>query len=158
MKGKSLTLIGTAITLAFSSNVAMAESSKSLFTESSNSSISSPTEIKMSPEGMKILCEYFPLNSRCPGGIPLNANVPSPVPAVETSPGENNVNPDTNIVPETPISPESNNSSQLTPAPESPSSLEFGNSGSTTRQNEGVSNQVPTTIVPQTPASDIRTP
>jgi hypothetical protein len=27
-----------------------------------------PGEIVMSAEGMKILCEMFPLNSRCPGG------------------------------------------------------------------------------------------
>ncbi|MDP5338917.1 MAG: hypothetical protein NWQ28_10135, partial [Nodularia sp. (in: cyanobacteria)] len=66
MLGKYLTLIGTALTLALTTNVAVAESSKSPVAESDSLSINAPTEIKLSPEGMKILCERSPLNSRCP--------------------------------------------------------------------------------------------
>ncbi|WP_040629762.1 hypothetical protein [Fortiea contorta] len=71
MMGKSLSLFGAALTLALSTNVAVAQSSQSPVNESSNSSADSATEIKLSPEGFKILCERSPLNSRCPGGTPL---------------------------------------------------------------------------------------
>ncbi len=71
MKGKSLTLIGTALTLALTTSVAVAESSKSPVAESDSLSMNAPTEIKLSPAGMKILCERSPLNSRCPGGTAL---------------------------------------------------------------------------------------
>ncbi|MBC1217493.1 hypothetical protein GNE08_25130, partial [Trichormus variabilis ARAD] len=67
MKGKSLTLIGTALTLALTANFAVAQSSKSQIAQSSESSTSSPTEIQLSPEGFEILCKRFPLNSRCQG-------------------------------------------------------------------------------------------
>ena len=85
MMGKSLTLIGTALSLALTTNIAVAESSKSPIAQSSSESTSAPTEIKMSPEGMKILCEYFPLNSRCPGGTALT---PSAAPGSTTAPAE----------------------------------------------------------------------
>lgn len=71
MKGKYLTLIGTALTLALTTNAAFAESSKSPVGESDSLSMNAPTEIKLSAEGMKILCERSPLNSRCPGGTAL---------------------------------------------------------------------------------------
>ncbi|MEA5579097.1 hypothetical protein [Anabaena sp. UHCC 0451] len=164
MKGKSLTLIGTAMTLMLTSNVAMAESSKSLLTESSDSSMGSAAEIKMSPEGMKILCKHFPLNSRCPNGIPLHNNFLSPAQAPESSPVESDTNLDTTTVPITPttVSPENStqltpaplvpttvspeNSTQLTPVPESSSLQESGNSGNS-------SEQVPVNILPATPPS-----
>ncbi|TVP60173.1 MAG: hypothetical protein EA343_18025 [Nodularia sp. (in: Bacteria)] len=73
MKGKYLTMIGTALTLALTTNVAVAESSKSPIAESDSRSINAPTEIQLSPEGMKILCERSPLNSRCPGGTAVIA-------------------------------------------------------------------------------------
>ncbi len=73
MKGKYLTMIGTALTLALTTNVAVAESSKSPIAESDSLSINAPTEIKLSPEGMKILCERSPLNSRCPEGTAVIA-------------------------------------------------------------------------------------
>jgi hypothetical protein len=162
MKGKSLTLIGTAITLAFTSNVAMAESSTSPFTESTNSSISSPTEIKMSLEGMKILCEHFPLNSRCPGGTPINANAPTVPSAVETTPTENKSNSDTNIVPEKSSTPGADNSNQLAPAPEQPSTPGADNSNQVAPAPEKSSipgadnsNQVaPAPEQPSTPGAD----
>lgn len=68
MKGKFLTLVGTALTLALTSNVAVAQSTKFLIAQqsqpSSESSTSAP-EIKLSPQGMEILCKYYPLNTRC---------------------------------------------------------------------------------------------
>jgi hypothetical protein len=168
MKGKSLTLIGTAMTLALTSNVAMAQSSKSLLAESSDSSMGSAAEIKMSPEGMKILCERFPLNSRCPNGIPLDKGFQSPAPAPDTNSVESNTNLDNTTVPVTPTSPTPDNSTQLTPAPltptsptpdnstqltpvpESSSSQEFGK-GESSEQGAGLTEQVPVNILPQTP-------
>ncbi|MBK1989092.1 hypothetical protein A0J48_016365 [Sphaerospermopsis aphanizomenoides BCCUSP55] len=163
MKGKSLTLIGTVMTLALTTNVAMAESSKSLPSESSDSSPSSPTEIQMSPEGMEILCKHFPLNSRCPGGIPLDARIGTAPTPVETSPVENSTTPSTTTDPAA-SSPVPDNSSQLTPLPPAPSSIEPGNSGSpnTAPNNSGNTNtqggtnsseQVLPSILPQTSPS-----
>ncbi|MEA5515119.1 hypothetical protein [Nodularia sp. UHCC 0506] len=80
MKGISLTLIGTALTLALTTNVAVAQSIKSRVAESKNLSMNAPTEIKLSREGMKILCERSPLNSRCPGGTALIPPAPNPDP------------------------------------------------------------------------------
>ncbi|MBD2296905.1 hypothetical protein H6G06_26365 [Anabaena sphaerica FACHB-251] len=162
MKGKSLTLIGTAMTLALTSNVAMAESSKSLFAESSNSSIVSPTEIKMSLEGMKILCERFPLNSRCPGGIPLDANFITPATAPETNSINNNTNLDTTTVPLTPTTPSPDNSSQPTPAPLTPTTPSPDNSSQptpapltpTTPSPDNSSQLTPAPLTPTTPSPD----
>ena len=98
MKGKYLTLIGTALTLAFTANVAVAESSKSPVTESNSLSMNAPAEIKLSPAGMKILCERSPLNSRCPGGTalitPTSGTIPVPL-------LDGNTTPDTINTPET---------------------------------------------------------
>ncbi|TAE52808.1 MAG: hypothetical protein EAZ87_24545 [Nostocales cyanobacterium] len=116
MKRKLLTLVGTAITLAFTSNVAMAQSN--------DSSTGAPPEIKMSPEGMKILCLHFPLNSRCPGGIPLDRGFSvtpqTPNTNVESNSVDNNTTVDTTTVPVTPTAPSPDNSTQLTPAPLTP--------------------------------------
>ncbi|MFM5982837.1 MAG: hypothetical protein ACKO9I_20440 [Sphaerospermopsis kisseleviana] len=154
MKGKSLTLIGTAMTLALTGNAAMAQSSESLLVESSDSSMGTAAEIKMSPEGMKILCQRFPLNSRCPGGIPLDRNFLSPVSSPETNLQTNpQTNPQTNFiesntdvdnttVPVTPINPSPDNSNQLTPVPESSPVTEFSSP-----------EQVPVNILPQTAPS-----
>ena len=98
MKGKYLTLIGTALTLALTTNVAVAESSKSPLVESDSLSMNAPTEIKLSPEGMKILCERSPLNSRCPGGT---AVIPPSSDGVSVPVWENNTTPDTTTTPET---------------------------------------------------------
>jgi hypothetical protein len=170
MKGKSLTLIGTAMTLALTGNAAMAQSSESLLVESSDSSMGTAAEIKMSPEGMEILCQRFPLNSRCPGGIPLDRNFLSPVSSPETNLQTNpetnlQTNPETNLqtnpetnpetnsiesntdlntttVPVTPTSPSPDNSNQLTPVPESSPVTEFSSP-----------EQVPVNILPQTAPS-----
>ncbi len=125
MKGKYLTLIGTVIILVLTTNVTMAESSKSLLSESSDLSIGSPTEIKMSSEGIEILCKHFPLNSRCPGGTPTNANVPASPASVKTTPVESSTTPSTTIDPAA-LSPVPDNSNQSTPLPEAPSSFEPG--------------------------------
>ncbi|MEA5580918.1 hypothetical protein VB620_06140 [Nodularia harveyana UHCC-0300] len=118
MKGKFLPLIGTALTLVLTTNVAFAESSKSPIGESDSLSMNAPTEIKLSLEGMKILCERSPLNSRCPGGtalVPVTAD-PSDisVPLLDTNTTiENPTTPET-LMPDTS---EPNNTS--VPAPES---------------------------------------
>ncbi|MEH1898400.1 MAG: hypothetical protein V7K72_18825, partial [Nostoc sp.] len=116
MMGKSLTLIGTALSLALTTNIAVAESSKSPIAQSSSESTSAPTEIKMSPEGMKILCEYFPLNSRCPGGTAANPSAPSSttVPA-ETTPS-NSTTPESTPAPGS-MKPPGSGSPESTPAP-----------------------------------------
>lgn len=118
MKGKFLTLVGTAITLAFTSNVAMAQSN--------DSSTSAPPEIKMSLEGMRILCVNFPLNSRCPGGIPLDqgfSTTPQPQTSEmnsETNAVDNNTNVDTTTVPVMPTESSPEDSTQMTPIPLTP--------------------------------------
>ncbi|YAF94665.1 MAG: hypothetical protein AB3A66_18985 [Nodularia sp. CChRGM 3473] len=117
MKGKSLTLMGTALTLALTTNVAFAQSSKSSIADSNSLSTSSPTEIKLSPEGMKILCERSPLNSRCPGGTAVISPASgSTLP--ENLPSESNTTPESTTAPETLMVPESDTPSNLTPAPE----------------------------------------
>ncbi len=58
MKAKYLTIICTTFALAVTGSVALAQTSTETKTP----------EIELSPEGFKILCERFPLNSRCPGG------------------------------------------------------------------------------------------
>lgn len=72
MNGKYLTLIGTALTLALTSNVALAQSSKFETAQSggqpSGESTRSPGEVKLSPRvDRKKFCTDFPLNSRCQG-------------------------------------------------------------------------------------------
>jgi hypothetical protein len=127
MKGKSLTLIGTAISLAFSGNVAMAQSS--------NSTTSAPTEIKMSPEGMKILCKRFPLNSRCPGGIPLDqgfSTIPANLPPSSLSDTDSDPNVDTTTVPVLPTEPNLNNSTQSTPPSLTPAAPNLNDSSQMT--------------------------
>ncbi|AFZ02229.1 hypothetical protein [Calothrix sp. PCC 6303] len=68
MKGKYFTLIGTALTLALSSNIAVAQSTKFPELQVSKETKSSPQEKELAPDVMEILCKNFPLNSRCPGG------------------------------------------------------------------------------------------
>jgi hypothetical protein len=152
MKGKSLTLIGAAITLALSSNFAMAQSSKSPLAESSESSVSAPTEIKMSLEGMKILCERFPLNSRCPNGIPLDKGfgAMTPVQSPTTNSVENNTNSDATTVPVAPTSPSPENSTQLTPVPDSSASPD-ANQMNNMDQGGSLNREVPATTVQPTP-------
>lgn len=142
MKGNSLPLIGTVLTLALATNVAEAQSSKSPIVESSSSSISSPTEIKLSPEGMKILCEYFPLNSRCPGGTAINSGIPSNTTTTpEAKPTKAKTAPESTIVPSDPTSPESGNPEKSNPVP-----ANLKAPGATPP------NQVPETSLPQSPA------
>jgi hypothetical protein len=68
MKGKYFTLIGTALTLALSSNIAVAQSTKFPELQADKETKSSPQEKELTPDVMEILCKNFPLNSRCPGG------------------------------------------------------------------------------------------
>ena len=172
MMGKSLTMIGTALSLALTANIAVAESSKSPIAQSSSdSSTSAPTEIKMSPEGMKILCQNFPLNSRCAGGTAVTPSAPgsTTVPA-ETTPSDtttpDSTTPDSTTTPEgvtppegapsnlTPapgsVTPPEGAPSNLTPAPESVTPPEAA-PGSTTEP--GISPSTPGSSSPKTPAT-----
>ncbi|MDF5721747.1 MAG: hypothetical protein PUP91_14965 [Rhizonema sp. PD37] len=104
MKGKYLTLIGTALTLALTSNVAVAQSTKFRVLEqtqsaspSNDQTLSQATQVpgspgqtperKLRPDVLKILCADFPLNSRCqdtsatkPGGSTSTDVKPSDAP------------------------------------------------------------------------------
>jgi hypothetical protein len=60
MKLKFLSLLGATFAVVLSSSAVLAQEAGQ-----------QPPEIQLSPEGKKILCEKFPLNSRCPGGQPL---------------------------------------------------------------------------------------
>ncbi|WP_414528887.1 hypothetical protein [Nodularia chucula] len=122
MKGKYLTLIGTALTLALTTNVAFAESSKSPVGESDSLSMNAPTEIKLSPEGMKILCERSPLNSRCPGGTAL---VPPTSGGVSVPLLDSNTTIENMTTPETLIPEGSEPNDTLIPAPEGLMQNEF---------------------------------
>jgi hypothetical protein len=106
MKEKCLSLIGTALTLALTSNVAIAQSSRILLAQENSPSTG---EIKMSPEGMKILCENFPLNSRCQGGASATPSAPGGTTSPEAQPSNTDTTPtdttapeDTTIEPNTP--------------------------------------------------------
>lgn len=106
MKGKFLTLTGTALTLALTSNIAAAQITKfpELSQQQTETTAKTP-EIKLSPEGMKILCEYFPLNSRCQG---TSSNTTTP--DSTTTPAPDSTTPDS-----TTPSPDSMNPTQMTP-------------------------------------------
>jgi hypothetical protein len=98
MNAKYLSLIGTALTLALTTNAAFAESSKSPIAESDSLSMNPAAEIKLSPEGMKILCERSPLNSRCPEGQALvtPTSGSTSVPLLDSNPTiENTTTPET---------------------------------------------------------------
>ncbi|MCG6136842.1 MAG: hypothetical protein MET45_19770 [Nostoc sp. LLA-1] len=62
--------MGTALTLALTTNVATAE----------------VKEIELSPQGLEILCEASPLNSRCPGGTPVSPRSQSGSPTEAETP------------------------------------------------------------------------
>ncbi|GAX35923.1 hypothetical protein [Nodularia sp. NIES-3585] len=115
MKGKYLTMIGTALILALTTNVAVAESSKSPVTESDSLSMNAPTEIKLSPAAMEILCERSPLNSRCPGGTAL---IPSTSDPISVPLFDGNTTIDNTTTPETLMPEESDLNSSPTPVPE----------------------------------------
>lgn len=65
MKKRYIGLFGTALTLALTSNAVAQEQT------------SETPEIELSPQGLEILCERFPLNSRCEGGTPLTGPAPT---------------------------------------------------------------------------------
>ncbi|MEM6755258.1 MAG: hypothetical protein AAF630_20080, partial [Cyanobacteria bacterium P01_C01_bin.38] len=105
MKGKLLTLIGTALTLALSSTVTVAQSTKfpsrdfpereepTSISESDDNLVAAAEE-ELSPDAMEILCVRFPLNSRCSGA---NAATPSSEDTEESMPSEDSISPDNNI-------------------------------------------------------------
>ncbi|MEM9925419.1 MAG: hypothetical protein AAF915_16975 [Cyanobacteria bacterium P01_D01_bin.50] len=130
MKGKFTTLIGTALTLALSSTVAVAQSTKfpnrdfqnfeeTTETSESNESLVAAADEELSPEAMKILCERFPLNSRC-GGTNDPTNSPEETTTEEEiTPSEENFSPDNNID-TTPGAPLPESSEEMQPAPGTP--------------------------------------
>ncbi|MUH01345.1 hypothetical protein F7734_57380 [Scytonema sp. UIC 10036] len=76
MNGKYLAFIGTAIALAFSSNVAVAQGAEiERIAQGGQPSTAKP--FKLSPEGKKILCQNFPLNSACQAGGAGTTQTPS---------------------------------------------------------------------------------
>ncbi|MEA5595316.1 hypothetical protein VB797_13255, partial [Rivularia sp. UHCC 0363] len=106
MKGKFLSLIGTALTLALSSTVAVAQSNKfpsldpsaegtTKTSESSSdgSTLVAAAEEKLSPDAMEILCVRFPLNTRCEGKSTTteNTNTPETTPSEQTTPPDNSI-------------------------------------------------------------------
>jgi hypothetical protein len=99
MKRKCFTLIGTALTLALSSNIAVAQSTKFPELQADKETKTSSQEKELTPDVMEILCKNFPMNSRCPGGTAVKP--------VTGDSGTPNVTP-----------PESG--TQVTPVPEAP--------------------------------------
>jgi len=103
MKGKYLTLIGTALTLALTSNVAHAQASKfrvQQLNESAGQPVQASTgeaisqataqpapEHKLRSDVLKILCQDFPLNSRCQGSAASSSTS-------DTKPSDTKKNPD----------------------------------------------------------------
>jgi len=77
MKAKYLTFIGTALALAATSGVAVAQSG------------GTSTQFKLSPQGTQLLCKEFPLNSRCTG----SETKPSASPASTTTEPSPSVSP-----------------------------------------------------------------
>jgi len=75
MKTICLTFVGTALSLAVSSSVAVAQPSNA------------PTQIQLSPEGQRILCQQFPLNSRCSGSPRGQGGPGNPPPSGQGGPG-----------------------------------------------------------------------
>jgi hypothetical protein len=65
VKIKYIGLFGTALTLALTGNAVAQEQT------------GETPEIELSPQGLEILCERFPLNSRCEGGTPLTGPAPT---------------------------------------------------------------------------------
>ena len=93
MKEKYLTIICTAFALAVTGSVALAQSGTETKTP----------EIYLSPQGFKILCERFPLNSRCPGGVSLTtpSTGTTTTPETQSSPNPSAPDPGTTDVPPT---------------------------------------------------------
>jgi len=135
MKSKFVTLIGTALTLALSSTVAVAQSNKfpnqdlpsgEATTETSEPSadgtnLVAAAEEKLSPQAMEILCVRFPLNSRCEGKgetttSPENTNTEEVTPpdnTIETTPGA----PLPGTTPEGEVAPSDDAPTNMTPMP-----------------------------------------
>ena len=67
MKIRYLTFIGAAFALAMTGSTVVAQTSET----------SGTPEIEISDEGLKILCERFPLNSRCQASRRQETLVPS---------------------------------------------------------------------------------
>ncbi|MEO1375770.1 MAG: hypothetical protein AAFW70_15920, partial [Cyanobacteria bacterium J06635_10] len=130
MKGKFTTLIGTALTLALSSTVAVAQSTKfpdrdfqnleeTTETAESNESLVAAADEELSLEAMEILCKRFPLNSRCEGtNEPTNSPEEITTEEEEITP-EENFSPDNNID-TTPGAPLPESSEEMQPAPGAP--------------------------------------
>jgi hypothetical protein len=83
MNAKYLTLFCTAFALATSSSVAVAQSS------------SDPTQVKLSPPMLTLLCKEFPLNSRCNSSTAPSTSAPNNTTQPNTSPSGSSTEPNT---------------------------------------------------------------
>jgi hypothetical protein len=110
MKGKYFALMGTAVFLALTSNVAVAQSTKfpqlAKQSESNSESNNKPAaEMELAPDVMEILCKRFPLNSRCQAGAGTTENTPAgssttePMKPSEMKPSENTPPPGSTTTP-----------------------------------------------------------
>lgn len=132
MKGKLFTLFGTVLTLALAGNVAVVQAE-------GESKAASAEDINISAEGMEILCEKTPWNSRCEGSqattgdadtekITVPADTTDTTDTTEsdvTTPDPTNINPVTpvpgttdpdTVTPDPTVAPDSTN---INPTPES---------------------------------------
>jgi len=82
MKVKYLTLFCTALALATSSNAAA-------------QSNSDPTQVKLSPPMLTLLCKEFPLNSRCNSSTSSGTSAPSSITQPNPSPSSSSTEPNT---------------------------------------------------------------
>jgi hypothetical protein len=114
--------------------------------DASGTSDAAPEEFQLSAEGFKILCENFPLNSRCQGG---SGEQPSAAP--ETAPRES-LNPGTSE-PSMPDAP------SLSPAPEAGDTTSPSYEPPTTEPSGGISPEKPgDSMSPTEPSGGIQVP
>ncbi|NCJ06843.1 fasciclin domain-containing protein [Synechococcales cyanobacterium C] len=74
MKARTLRLLSTCLLLGTGSSLIASEA------------LASNHGLELSPAAMDILCERFPLNSRCPGGTPVADAPMTPMPSEPTAP------------------------------------------------------------------------
>ncbi|MEA5573767.1 hypothetical protein [Calothrix sp. UHCC 0171] len=116
MKGKFLTLVGTALSLALSCSVANAQSSKFPELQAQNSSTSAPDK-KLAPDVMEILCKNFPLNSRCQSDADAKTPSTPSEGTTETTPESTTTTPDSGTQVTPPADSGTTDGGSTTPAP-----------------------------------------
>jgi hypothetical protein len=122
MKGKYFTLIGTALTLALSSNIAVAQSTKFPELQADKETRISSQDKELTPDVIEILCKKSPLNSRCPGGTavkPVSGDSGTGAPAVNPPESETQVAPPPEVPTSAPEATPPASAPEVTPAPDS---------------------------------------